>query len=152
MCGQSLDAPPTLWLVLRAVQRRRGICKSWPDRPLLAEEDMDLYFSAEPRQGGCVVCGLSLFRITWSGVQWTRPFCMKRIRESAETGYTMAIGDIRVLLRRDACLVNATPVCRLYREMGLQFCNNYLSAGSKRSCARTARPPPRPSGSEICTS
>jgi hypothetical protein len=29
--------------------------------------------------------------------------------------YTMAIGDIRVLLRRDACLVNATPVCRLYR-------------------------------------
>jgi hypothetical protein len=33
----------------------------------------------------------------------------------------MAIGDIRVLLRRDACLVNATPVCRLYREIGLQF-------------------------------
>jgi hypothetical protein len=141
MCGQSLDAPPTLWLVLRAVQRRRGICKSWPDRPLLAEEDMDLYFSAEPRQGGCVVCGLSLFRITWSGVQWTRPFCMKRIRESAETGYTMAIGDIRVLLRRDACLVNATPVCRLYREIGLQFCNK-LSERRVKAQLRKNRSPP----------
>jgi hypothetical protein len=72
-------------------------------------------------------------------VQWTRPFCIKRIRESAETGYTMAIGNIRVLLRRDACLVNATPVCRLYREIGLQFCNK-LSERRVKAQLRKNRP------------
>jgi hypothetical protein len=59
----ALACPPS-------VQRRRGICKSWPDRSLLAEEDMDLSFSAEPRQGACVVCGLSLFHLAsrWRGL------------------------------------------------------------------------------------
>jgi hypothetical protein len=51
----------------------------------------------------------------------------------------MAIGDIRVLLRRDACLVNATPVCRLYREIGLQFCNK-LSERRVKAQLRNNRP------------
>jgi hypothetical protein len=67
---------------------------------------------------------------------------MKRIQDSAETGCTMAIGDIRVLPRRDACLVNATPVCRLYREIALQqFCNK-LSERRVKAQLRKNRSPP----------
>jgi hypothetical protein len=49
--------------------------------------------------------------------------------------------DIRVLLRRDACLVNATPVCRLYREICLRFCNKLSERRVKEQLRKNRSPP-----------